>query len=863
MAVEKAGVILVAEGYDDYMNKLRQVNAQQQATFSGGGSALAGVQKQTQATTSAMGGLAGALGTVKGAMGAVTAVFAAFMAIDIVRGLKQFMDTSLQVAMRNETLGVSLQVVGKQAGYSAEQIAYVEAQVKKQGITTQAARQSLIRLAQANIEFADAAKLARIAQDAAVIGNINSSEAFERMIYGIQSGQTEVLKTIGINVQFEASYRKLAQQLGKGRLELTEAEKAQARSNAVMEAGTRIAGTYEAAMNTAGKQQQSMARYVEETQNNLGKLMLPFEELKIRTETDFWKGVGQVAIGLQAWEPIIRQSIKAMEGASSIIGDILGKMAGFQEGETFWDRLAEGAYNFGHFFVLQLEAVQAIVAALTEKLTALIMGPVAALQKLSTGDVAGAMQAMAKAQEIASKPLGTTVMDYFNQGVKEWIDEYPEFAMTYKEYQKSLEGVETGLTRQKSATDIAIEGLDKQRTSLEGVLNAMKQVEKVQRQYDKGVSKAGSQRDKALAEAAAQVLKDRQKAAEEFAQAMAKLDQDYARQLADLQAKQNIDLTRAQAELYRSLKRMEEAYQLQKTQSTRRFQLSERRALADGDILALMQLREDHELEVQEAKENYEKQRGDAKEDGEEKLKQQREDMQRQIDELGVSIQERRAQLAQTYQEELDQITASNTERNAQIQASYVEQLEDLRASRDEQLSLLGESLRDEGTVTQEGMDRLQAILNSLFGESGAGDALIKGFKDRSEAAIVLWVDALSAELARLEAQMDRLRTGAGVPDLVPVRPPLPPGTPQHAGMRTGGIGVVTGPKIFEVEPGRKEFFMFAPMRGGRQAQTINAIVSGGIDIRGAEGASQSVVNAAVTTTMGELREAIKRMSTS
>lgn len=179
------------------------------------------------------------------------------------------------LASRYEQMGLVMETVGRNAGRSTVELAALDQMLQETGISAMQSRNNLIKMMSANIDLAQATKLARLAQDAAVIGNTNSSEAFERLITGIQTAQVETLRNMGLNVDFAGSYDKLAKELDTTADALNEQQRIQARTNAAMEAGANIAGVYETSLDNALKKLGSTSRVVENIILGLGENALP------------------------------------------------------------------------------------------------------------------------------------------------------------------------------------------------------------------------------------------------------------------------------------------------------------------------------------------------------------------------------------------------------------------------------------------------------------------------------------------------------------------------------------------------------------------------------------------------------------
>jgi uncharacterized protein YukE len=205
-----------------------------------------------------------------------------------------FIGSATRLAARVETLGVVTVQLGKNVGQTEDEIRSLEQAVADQGITLQATRTAIARMIQADIDLAHATELARLAQDAAVIANLNSSEAFEQLINVIVTGNVRMGRTIGLQLQFGSALQDTADRLGKNVDDLTDYEIIQSRTNEVLRQGVNIQGTYTAAMETAGKQVLSLDRHIEESRRIIGEAYLPlFADL-----------VGKVTEVLQAFESL-------------------------------------------------------------------------------------------------------------------------------------------------------------------------------------------------------------------------------------------------------------------------------------------------------------------------------------------------------------------------------------------------------------------------------------------------------------------------------------------------------------------------------------------------------------------------------
>jgi hypothetical protein len=187
----------------------------------------------------------------------------------------QYIQQSAMLAAKYEMLESTMRVAGNTAGYTGAQMEKVAQGMLKAGISMIASRENTMKMVIAQLDLTKATELARMAQDVARVANINSSEAFTRMIQGMRSGEVEIFKTLGIQINLEAAYRKfeVANKMATGTIQA--AQKPQAIMNELLREGAKYAGLYEATLQTTAGQMLSMQRHTENLKVAFGLLFTP------------------------------------------------------------------------------------------------------------------------------------------------------------------------------------------------------------------------------------------------------------------------------------------------------------------------------------------------------------------------------------------------------------------------------------------------------------------------------------------------------------------------------------------------------------------------------------------------------------
>jgi hypothetical protein len=287
--------------------------------------------------------------------------------------LIKFSHSAFGVAADVAEMNVAMEAVGKSSGVGGKALLDAAVAVRKQGIEMKASQEIALLFVKSNLDLADASKLARVAQDFAVLSQRNSTDVAKTLAYAIQTGNSMLLKGVGITKYAGEAYSEYATTLGKSSNNLTNSERQQAILNMVMAEGAKVAGTYEAAMTESGKVLRSFPRIVNDIKLEFGTLFLEGFGPVILAAYQTFKQFSLMIREGGALHPIITALTQSFTTMISPLEDVFKNMKHAME-----------MFQLGSF---DIDAVSARITELLPLITALSVGLTAFAGKDLVGQI--------------------------------------------------------------------------------------------------------------------------------------------------------------------------------------------------------------------------------------------------------------------------------------------------------------------------------------------------------------------------------------------------------------------------------------------------------------------------------------------
>ena len=242
-----------------------------------------------------------------------------------------FATRSFKAAAEVQELDIALQAIGKSTRYGYAQLALAVEAIKDVGITSASANRAVIKLAQSNVDLGNATQLATVAQNLSVTASVNAADALQTLIFAITTGQTRMLRQIGITTGATEAFAIYGRTIGKSASELNMAERRQAVLNFVLQEGTKVSGAYALAIQSPSKALKEMSDVTNNLQVAVGKRLLDSFSKVILASFDLYTKFSVAANGTGTFSKFLDAMEKVLTKLSDPIAKLLTSLTGFIE----------------------------------------------------------------------------------------------------------------------------------------------------------------------------------------------------------------------------------------------------------------------------------------------------------------------------------------------------------------------------------------------------------------------------------------------------------------------------------------------------------------------------------------------------
>ena len=701
----------------------------------------------------------------------------------VIQFLEMTAKQGLDAAARADSLTIGLATVAKNAGQNIDFVRQKIAQLQSQGIATGEAMETLMQFLTQKLPIENIEQLARAAQDMAVAFGRNSTETFQRFVYAITTGQTEVLRLVGVQKTATQMQEEYAQSLGKTREALTENERRLALINGILKQATGYTGLYENSLQAVGKQLGSLTRYISEGALALGQTLLPIMSLSVQGATLFWKEFQKMFVVVEKGAVVLKSDGtpqftalgQAILNVSNAIKDTflpmvkaavewMGTMA--QRGteiaagfEPVMDAIKEfsgvvgGLLDFLDELWKMQHGGQSFAETMSAGFTALgqVVTLIAAMLMGFFQVVADGFENMNRLMKGESLRSIDEINQRADQAFKSAMLRFSGIQMEANRTYDTIEDIRTrrgaGAGAQPYPEEPGKEGpkfdYDKLGVQIaDAIEQGRKAVDKAAERFNEQMRKFNEQVTEAMQRLSESLAKAEDKAREGHAKAVVKLEEEYAKQLEKLEKQKNEVLTqeedrfheqqtKEQADFLFELQRMEEDYTNDLTD-----------AVQARDAKQVLQLMRQHDITKRRMFEDFER-GGKAREEDHKKrlasIDQQEQDVRQRMAEaleerkadMRKALEEQLAEMEENYREQMRELIDSTSKQRTEMRAGMDKQLEDMKSTNRERIAEMVAHWADMEGINAEGAQKVLDAIDSIYGEDGSISVLLEDFLER------------------------------------------------------------------------------------------------------------------------------------